>query len=106
MALPYKNRLTLSVRSAFRGKRIKKDGFTIIVKFRKGIFKAAIVVSKKTAQKATDRNRIRRLFTESIRTNLQKIRFQGEIMIIVTKNMANLTKNQIETKLISTINKL
>ncbi len=106
MALPSKNRLTLSAHNALKGKRIIRNEFTVIASPKKGILKAAIVVSKKTAQKAVDRNRIRRLATEAIRTNLQKIHFQGEIIVIITKNMAHLTKNQVESKLVGAINKL
>ena len=106
MALPAKNRLTLSQRSTFKGRKVVQDGFTVIANSQKGILKAAVVVSKKTAKKATDRNRIKRLVSESIRTNLQRIKFEGEIVVIITRNLAHLKKDQMDVKLLGIINKL
>lgn len=55
--------------------------------------KAGIVVSKNVAQKAVDRNRIKRIIKEAQRSiNLPAANYT----IIVKKNIANLKTNQVQ----------
>ena len=106
--LPKKNRLILSRYTDYpKGKkRISTSGFELIAQSRKGVLKTAIVVSKKTAKKAVERNRIKRLISERIRKNLDNIKFEGKLAIIVKENIASLKQAQIEEKIVKLINKL
>ena len=61
-----------------------------------------MVVSKKVAPKAVDRNRIRRLFMEAAR----KIQLTGELVIIVKENIKDLKMHQVEKLLIEKIRKV
>ena len=88
------------------GKRVENEQFRLIAKREKGIFKTATVVSKKVAARAVDRNRIRRLVTEAIHTNLDKIKFQGFLIVIAKQNIAEFKKNQIESRILKLIEKL
>lgn len=54
--------------------------------------KAAIIVSKKVAARAIDRNRIKRMVSESLKDKLETA---ADIIIIVKKNIANLKNNEI-----------
>ena len=104
--LPAKNRLKLTFKVPFKGRRLTSEEFIAVANKKKGVFKSAVVISKKVAAKAVDRNRIRRLVTESIRTNLGDIKFEGELIVIVKKNIANLKKHQVEQKVLELIAKL
>ena len=106
--LPFKNRLSLSgfKTNSLGGKRVENEQFRLIAKREKGIFKTATVVSKKVAARAVDRNRIRRLVTEAIHTNLDKIKFQGFLIVIAKQNIAEFKKNQIESRILKLIEKL
>lgn len=106
--LPSKNRLSLSKNKTnlLAGKRVESDQFRLIARREKGIFKTATVVSKKVAARAVDRNRIRRLITEAINTNLGEIKFQGFLIVIAKQNIAEFKKNQIESKILKLIEKL
>ena len=70
------------------------------------VFKTAIVVSKKVAAKAVERNRTRRIVAQSIRTNLDDINFEGELVIIVKKNLSELKTPQITKLMLNLIHKL
>ena len=53
-----------------------------------------IVVTKKTATKAVDRNRIKRIIKEALRAlNID----QGKFQIIIRRNIAKLKTHQIKT---------
>lgn len=70
----------------------------LIVRFGKGeqLKKPLIIVTKKVAKKAVDRNRIRRLIVEALRAI---DRTKESPTIIVKKNLANLKMDQIKQKL-------
>ncbi len=57
--------------------------------------KITIIVSKKVAPKAVDRNRIKRLFKEA----LNNLGFSGYVKIMVNNNIASLKEQQIRQKL-------
>lgn len=61
----------------------------------KGTQKLTIVISKKVAGLAVDRNRIRRLFREAARG----LNLENKIKIIVKKNISRLKKDQIQKSL-------
>ena len=58
--------------------------------------KPKIVVSKKVAKKAVDRNRIKRIIKEAIR----KLEIEKKPTIIVRTNIANLKTHQVTDKLL------
>lgn len=92
--LPASNRLKLSSRSKtdlFKGRKFEFKQFRVI--FKKGSrLKAAIIVSKKVVPKAHERNRIKRVITEALRTQLE---IKGEVIIIVKENIAKLKTDQV-----------
>lgn len=61
-----------------------------------------VVISKKVAPKAVDRNRIKRLFMEAAR----KIQLKGELVIIVKENIKDFKMHQVEKLLIEKIRKV
>lgn len=102
--LPSKNRLNMSKKfNQAEGKKVLSEEFVLVSYSRPNSFKLAVTVSKKVAPRAVDRNRIKRLVGESLRH--QSI-YNGELIIIVNKNIANLKKNQVEAKLIKLFKKL
>lgn len=91
--LPIKNRLNLSRSSKqqFIGKKFESKHFKLV--FKKGDhLKAAIIVSKKVVPRAVERNRIKRIISEVLRTQLK---IKGEVMIIVRENIAKLKTNDV-----------
>jgi len=78
------------------------DKFSVIFKKNLPFSKIKVVVSKKVAPKAVDRNRIRRLFMEAAR----KIQLTGELVIIVKENIKDLKMHQVEKLLIEKIRKV
>ncbi|MDO8487155.1 MAG: ribonuclease P protein component [Candidatus Curtissbacteria bacterium] len=73
--------------------KIPGEDFTLIIK--KGVPKTVIVISKKVAKLAVDRNRIRRLFKEALRS----LNFKGQTTVIVKKNIAQYKKEQVQKAL-------
>ncbi|OGD93897.1 ribonuclease P protein component [Candidatus Curtissbacteria bacterium RIFCSPHIGHO2_01_FULL_41_44] len=58
--------------------------------------KPKVVISKKTVKKATDRNRIKRIIRQALDSlNLK----DGQITVIIKKNIANLKMEQVKQKL-------
>lgn len=54
--------------------------------------KITIKVSKRIAKKAVDRNRIRRIIKEAIK----RLKLEGELAIIVRRNLTNLKTQEVE----------
>ncbi len=73
--------------------KIHGDDFTLVIK--KGTPKTVIVISKKVAKLAVDRNRIRRIFKEALRS----LNFKDQATVIVKKNIAQYNKDQIQKTL-------
>jgi len=66
-----------------KGKAFREKG--IFLKIRTGeaeTSRIGIIVSKKVAKKATERNRIRRLLAEAIRKNLNEIKTGRDIVVV------------------------
>lgn len=61
-----------------------------------GTFKLTIVVTKKIAPRAVDRNRIKRLLKEAFRKSAQ---LEGEVKLIVKSNISELKLDDILKKL-------
>lgn len=101
--LPKKNRLNLSKKGddKFKGSKIFGEDFNFIYK-KSNYFKAAIVISKKVAPRAVDRNRIKRIISEALRG--QKLK--GELIIFVKKNISNFKKQEIDDKIQRIIGKI
>lgn len=106
--LSAKNRLSLSRTrlNLVQGQRVEGKELRVIGKRESGIFKVAIIISKKVAPKAVDRNRIKRLVSEAVRTNLDKIKFEGNLIIIAKENIARYKKSDIQDKILMLIDKL
>lgn len=76
--------------------KIKSEDFNLIFKKAESNFKTKIVISRKVASKAVDRNRIKRLFREVLRT------YKGEnnkLVIIVKRNLSSLKRQDIQSKM-------
>ncbi|OGD83914.1 hypothetical protein A2165_00330 [Candidatus Curtissbacteria bacterium RBG_13_40_7] len=56
------------------------------------VSKTVIVITKKIAPKAVDRNRIKRIISEALRDRIGKI--EGELVLIVKKNIAHFKKQE------------
>lgn len=96
--LPKKSRLNLAKNhqtSAFLGKRIRAEGFDVIYK-ELAYLKAAVVVSKKIAPKAVDRNRIKRLISEALKDEKT---FKGGLLFIAKVNFAQLKQYEVDLKI-------
>jgi len=78
------------------------DKFSLIFKKSEPSSKITVVVSKKVAPRAVDRNRIKRLFREAAR----KIQLTGEAVIIVKKNLKDLKMHKVEKLLIEKLRNL
>lgn len=102
--LPKANRLILSKKNPSKlTKRIAGSGFTVAYSQTDGIFKAAVVVSKKTAKKAVDRNRIKRTISEALKAQkLQNL----ELLVVVRENIASLKTEEVKKRLEATIKSL
>lgn len=95
--LPAKNRLKLSSRNP---KKFLKSttGGDFVIKYQKstGPFKATVSISKKTAKRAVDRNRIKRTTTEALRgLKLQDL----QLVVIVKENIADLKVEEVKKRL-------
>jgi len=105
--LPAANRLKLSPSRNFVKTKIHRiSGNEIVLIFRKnpGIFKVAVVVGKKVVPRAVDRNRIKRITTEALADWVGRI--EGELVVIVQKNIAHFKKQEVGTIIERLIKKL
>jgi len=105
--LPAKNRLGTGFfrkKKASKGKTLEGNDLKIKVLSSQGQFKLAVIVSKKVASKATDRNRIKRIITESLKEDLGKL--QGEAVIIVKNNIASYKPEEVKKNLLGKFIKL
>lgn len=84
----------------FGGQKKSDDIFDIRVK-KADFLKVAVTVSKKTASKAVDRNRIRRVITEA----LKRLDIKGEIIVTVKKNISDLKFSDVQNKLANLLEK-
>jgi len=74
--------------------RLLGQDFTLIIR-KTAPGKITIVVTKKVAKRAVDRNRIKRILKEAVRS----INLTGEVKIIVKNNIAAYKENQAEEAL-------
>lgn len=66
------------------GKGVQSDNIFLKVRLNKEeTIRVGIIVSKKVAKRAVDRNRIRRILSEGVRTHIHKIRQGRDIVIVV-----------------------
>ena len=103
--LPAKNRLNLAARKNVPkalSEKIISENFVLTFQKTEEDFKAAVVVPKKAAKKAVDRNRIRRIIQEAVKELGFK---KGNVIIFVRKNMAELKKDETKKLLEDIINK-
>ena len=95
------------------GKRVSADGFAFIYHFGKdsgghtpahedqasALTRFAFIVSKKTDKRATVRNRIKRILSESVRHLLPSLSVMIDGVFIGNKGLAGLTQVEVEIKL-------
>ena len=82
------------------------SGDEIVLIFKKGpkIFKTAVIITKKIAPKAVDRNRIKRIISEALRERINQK--EGGLTLIVKKNIAHFKKQEVSTIIERLISKL
>lgn len=102
--LPPKNRLKLKRGNTRKfTAKVESTDFVIKIGRSRDYFRAAVVVSKDTAKKAVDRNRIKRLVT----TALKKLETKNlEIVVIVKKNIASQKEAEVGKSLDSLLKKI
>lgn len=103
--LPLKNRLLLKNNKRKElTQRVTGHWFTLLFnKKDEKSLSAAIIVSKKIAPRAVDRNRIKRMVSESLKNKLET---GTDMIIVVKKNVADLKNNEITEKINDLFNKL
>jgi len=98
MALNKKNRLKkkLDFEDVFRKGRAVKGSF-LFIKYKKttlGIARFGFVVSTKVAKKAVERNKVRRILSETVRSVLNDFR-SHDIIVYVTKKIVTAQKKDL-----------
>lgn len=85
LSSPNRLRKTNDFKRVFKnGKGVQGDKIFMKVRPNKeGAVRIGIIVSKKVAKKAVDRNRIRRILSEGIRAHIHKIKQGRDIVIVV-----------------------
>lgn len=99
--LPKKDRINLSARKRWDGRKVGTDLFNVIYKDSTST-KCAVVVSKSIAKRAVDRNGIKRKIMEATREINQK----GEYIFIVKKNINEYKKQEILSAINNAIKKI
>ena len=80
----------------FPTKKAVSNDLVLIFRGKPGAFKLTIVVTKKIAPRAVDRNRIKRLLKEAFRKPTQ---LEGEVKLIVKSNISGLKLDDVLKKL-------
>ena len=98
--LPSTHRLPKEVVSDVLRFGARKDTgeFTLRYKKTSDSPRFAIVVSTKVDKRATQRNRIRRIISESL-ARLLSVARQGDYVVVVRKNIADLSQKEVEALL-------
>lgn len=81
---------------SFPTQKVISEDLVLIFKKNPGAYKLTIIITKKIAPRAVDRNRIKRLLKEALR---QLNRPQGEVKIIAKSNMSGLKMEDVLKKL-------
>jgi len=84
LAKQYRLRTTNDFKGVFKkGRGVTKGGLMVRVKSAdRGHPRIGIIVSKKVAKKAVARNRIRRILAEAIRTHLDYMRANVDVVVV------------------------
>ena len=93
--LPAKNRLNLAFYKPHKARLVKGALLDVYVE-QAGGFRAAVKVSKKTAPKAVDRNRIRRIVLEALLPYTENLK--ASVVVVTKKNFANLKTQDVKTE--------
>ncbi len=99
--LPRKNRYVFG--GAFPKKIVHTPFLTIRYAKSEGALHAAIVVSKKTSKKATERNRMKRLLSESLHKHKQS---NYSVVLFVKKLAFSTQKRELQDYVDSSLNSL
>ncbi len=81
---------------SFPTKKAVSNDLVLIFERNPGIFKLTIVVTKKIAPRAVDRNRIKRVLKEAFRRFAHP---EGEVKLIVKSNISELKLDDVFKKL-------
>jgi len=85
--LPKPNRITKSIEFSTifqKGKRTKENSLILhVLLTRADIVRIGVVISKKNVQKATARNRLRRIITETMRQKLSSLKKGSDMVFVV-----------------------
>lgn len=65
-----------------------------------------VLLSKKVSLKAVIRNKIKRIFYETIRENLQSLKTSVDILFIPTRQCVNTDKNTLKTEIVRVLKRL
>jgi ribonuclease P protein component len=88
------------------GKRVFTDTFQMtIVANTLPVSRFSFIVSKKTAKHAVDRNRMKRIISESIRLRLLEIKPGFDCVIVAKKNFSSSNTKDIGTLIHETLKK-
>lgn len=80
-----------------RGKHISGDSFQLIMqKNEVNVSRFAFIVSTKIDKRATQRNRIRRILSESVRHLLPTLKEHNDFIVIARKNIATMKQADVE----------
>lgn len=102
--LPSKNRLNLAhYDQKGKGVKVQDVDFVLVHSNKLGDLKAAVIVSKKVAKLAVDRNRIRRITTSAL-SKINKL--NGELVVIVKNNINTENSTKIKKQLENLIKKI
>lgn len=99
--LPKKNRLNLKHQADRGSFKAILNTEALSIKYKDGLgLKGAVVVPKTTAKKAVDRNRIKRVLLEALKSS----DLTGDFIFVVKKNISSKSKSEIN-ELLKTIKK-
>ncbi len=84
-------------------KKIHGRDFEIVLK-EGDSFKLGVIVTKKVAKKAVDRNRIKRIIHEAIKGNIEN--FTSPVIIILKNNIAHFKMQQLKEEFTNQFKKL
>lgn len=82
--------------SSYKGEKVSTEEFVLIYQEQPLPFKLVPVITKKVVPKAVERNRIKRLIKEALKSKNNQ---SGQMILIVKKNIASLKAAVVERKI-------
>lgn len=106
--LPKQNRLKREEIDGLKNRKtnlIQGKFFGLLFEKKKGLSKFGVIVSANISKKASDRNKIKRMFYSAIGRE-EKWQEQGSFLFLAKKNCLNAEKREIEQEIVFLANKL